>query len=177
MSMAIRRNGRRQQTPREMNGKLAPTNFWSAGSLIGLRGQQRAKKCRFAISAESAFRNLSIRTRTNDVCDIGIQFRSPGNSLQSIFPHVPHGTFSAGPPAPSRVAAASRRCLHAAVFTALSSRRKRKSRVLRLRKYLAVVAGLQTRISLPSSTGAPEARHTLAQPVRAGLRSKKSRAP
>jgi len=34
--MAIRRNGRRQQTPREMNGKLAPTNFWSAGSLIDL---------------------------------------------------------------------------------------------------------------------------------------------
>jgi len=145
--MAIRRNGRRQQTPRAMNGKLAPTNFWSAGSLIGLKGQQRVKKCRFAISAESAFRNLSIRTRINDVRDIGIQFRSPGNSLQSIFPHVPHGTFSARwarplarseahvssfgsvsvaaasrrcPHAASRVAAALRRCPHAAVFCAAS---------------------------------------------------------
>jgi len=29
--MAIRRNGRRQQTPREMNGELAPTNFGQPG--------------------------------------------------------------------------------------------------------------------------------------------------
>jgi hypothetical protein len=29
--MAIRRNGRRRQTPREMNGKLAPTNFGQPG--------------------------------------------------------------------------------------------------------------------------------------------------
>ena len=52
------------------------------------------KKCRFGISAGAAFRNLSIRTRINDVPDVGIDFRSPGKSLQSIFLRVPHGTCS-----------------------------------------------------------------------------------
>ena len=37
-------------------------------------GQERVKKCRFWISTELAFKNLSFRTRIGDVCDVGIHF-------------------------------------------------------------------------------------------------------
>ncbi len=58
-------------------------------SKLDERGQERVKKCRFAISAESALRNLSFGARINDVRDIGIHFRPPEKSLQSISSHVP----------------------------------------------------------------------------------------
>jgi hypothetical protein len=65
-----------------------------SGPSHGSRGQERVKKCRFAISTESAFKNLSFGTRINDVCDVGIHFGSPGKFLGSIFSHVPDQMFS-----------------------------------------------------------------------------------
>jgi enoyl-CoA hydratase/carnithine racemase len=51
--------------------------------------QERVKKCRFAISAESALKNFSHRRRMNDDCDAGVHFGSPPESRESIFSHVP----------------------------------------------------------------------------------------
>ena len=62
------------------------TRGWSA---VENRGQERVKKCRFAISAESALKNFSFRGPMNDVCHARIDFGSPRKSRESIFSHVP----------------------------------------------------------------------------------------
>jgi hypothetical protein len=57
-------------------------------------GQERVKKFRFAISAESALKYFSFGRRTNDVCNARIHFGSPRKSQESISSHVPDGKFS-----------------------------------------------------------------------------------
>jgi hypothetical protein len=59
-------------------------------------GQERVKKCRFWISTELAFKNLSFRTRIGDVCDVGIHFGSPEKFLGSISSQVPVPGFPTG---------------------------------------------------------------------------------
>lgn len=57
------------------------------------RGQERVKKCTFAISTESALENLSSRTLVSDDRDVGIYFGSPAKFPRSISSYVPDGTF------------------------------------------------------------------------------------